>query len=237
MCTNQLLTATSSVRVVDAIPRDIDGERHYVLAVPTMSFPVHVTREIAVMDERPWGTLKTTSLTLSGVKFEGDVRVATCKGGYRCDNKMCSFLMANKTPNVRSFRFNVANAGGVVPVAAVCSHCDGVTVTKLPCSATKKVAWERRTESSTRNIHILHTGRHTVGCFASNPRRRALDISDDIRGNLERLGAAGAPNGPAAQRSLVETASKFLDGNLSQEQFLEAGELIDNQCATYCIIG
>ena len=79
------------MRVVDAIPRDLDGDRHYLIAVPTISFPAQVTREVAVMDERPWATLKTTSLTLSGVKFEGDVRVATCKGGYRCDNKMCSF--------------------------------------------------------------------------------------------------------------------------------------------------
>lgn len=171
-------------------------------------------------DERPWSTLISTS----DAGFEGTIRKATCQGGYRCNNMLCPYYIANRMHNSTSFRFNVAHGGSCLPLPVVCAPCNGVDITKIPCSATKKIRWESQSAgTSVRIIEIIHTGVHTPSCFRSNPRRRALDIPEDMRGNLERLGAAGAPLGPATQRNLVDMTQKYLDGELSQEDVLVAG--------------
>jgi hypothetical protein len=218
---------------VDAIPRDIDGERHYIVSLPQANFPKYPTRHASVLDERPFGVGKSTTLTLNSAKFEGRVNVAHCRGGLQCLNKRCPYFISERTHNVTSFETvtlpSLGSGAGAGAASALprtcqrCTFCSSVDLVRLPCSALKKIAVEAPSASSVRLIHVLHYGHHSLGCFHPNVLKRSMEVPASVRSSLERLGSQGAPAGAATHRTMEDLTASFFRGDISQEALLDAG--------------
>ena len=117
--------------VVDCVPHDIDGEKHYVIKGND-----HQLLLTAVRDGRKW--CKDSGTNWSGFN---KVRSRNCKGGLVCPNDSCDFMIMNGERNYHHFQ------------EGLCSNCS-VTGQVIECNVRKYTAF-RESEA-----HVFHTGKH-----------------------------------------------------------------------------
>ena len=150
----------TDVSSVDQLPHDIDGTKVYKLPFDPDE------RMKSSQDGRPWNKYFNSKRK----DFHGIRRLATCKGGWRCDMLSCSFRLQHGVPNKHHFSNNT------------CKYCN-MPAERVFCQARK--VWEF--DDSHKVVTIYHYGNHSCSVKPSKSKELQKKVMQQFKENSKLL--------------------------------------------------